>query len=885
MPIKSKLILTFLLIAVISIVFITTLSFHYAKNSLEQSVLKGLHIVALAKKAEVMEYLNGKRGRTLDFASDGFIRDQAELIAATPDTFEKIRASQALNEHLKLNKKPLDQEILEIRILDLEGRIIGTSEKESLLGADTGKTQAYFLEGSHSSYIQDSGILMHEGEEKEVIAIGTPLKGRRNNTTIGVLVNFYNLATIEDVLLGIKSHQWDELNIISGEKNSRDIFLVNQQKLLVTPSKKITNFKPLAYKALTEPIQKGILFSEGINGSWRDIQKKEVLGASALLKIEKDWKWLLLIEQDKDEVLAPIYSLRNFSASAGIIVLLLVVVIALFTAKSIAEPIREVTLAAQKMSRGESWVKIAINSKDEVGALAQSFNRMVEKRQIIEDELRLAKTKIGEEKTKCEMVLASIGDGMIVVNQEGFIMMMNHEAETMFGWDIPELVGKNFMDAITCEDEKGGAIPLKERIMPLALLHNKTVHANAYYYRRDGLKFPASVTASPILFEGKVIGAIGIFRDITKEKEVDKMKSDFISTVSHEIRTPLTTIREGVSQAFDGILGEITQKQREVFTIVLDDADRLKRIIDNLLDVSKIEAGKVELKRELIDVVSLAQGVASAFSLSAQEKGLEIRTHFSQSRIKAYVDKDKLIQVFTNLVGNSLKFTEKGFVEISVIEKDDGLKCSIVDTGRGIAQEDLPKLFSKFQQFGRVHGPGEKGTGLGLSICKGLIELHRGKIWSESELNKGTKVSFFIPKYTAEQLFREYVSVGIRKLAKEKNTLSLLIYNIKPLADFHQEQGFSLAEELTDLLRRKIRFDSDAIVESENLILLLLAGATKQEAEPVGERIHKVLEHYVAKKGFSQQIAIASKVVTYPEDGKADEELVEKMLDIKGVKV
>ncbi|MDD5729820.1 MAG: ATP-binding protein [Candidatus Omnitrophica bacterium] len=250
--------------------------------------------------------------------------------------------------------------------------------------------------------------------------------------------------------------------------------------------------------------------------------------------------------------------------------------------------------------------------------------------------------------------------------------------------------------------------------------------------------------------KGRRMGTVIILRDITKEKEIDRLKTEFISTVSHELRTPLTTIRESVSQILDGILGPTTADQREFLAMCLEDIDRLTRIINDLLDISKIEAKKVEIKPHAVDITSLVKGVAFLFAPRFKEKGLEIKSSFSGEPIEAYADKDKIIQVFTNLVGNAIKFTEKGYVEISVIDKEDFVECSVYDTGRGIAEDDLPKVFSKFQQFGRVDGPGEKGTGLGLSIAKGLVELHHGKIWIESKFGEWTKFTFTLPKRSSE---------------------------------------------------------------------------------------------------------------------------------------
>ena len=242
-----------------------------------------------------------------------------------------------------------------------------------------------------------------------------------------------------------------------------------------------------------------------------------------------------------------------------------------------------------------------------------------------------------------------------------------------------------------------------------------------------------------------------LYKELEKKnkelKKLDDLKSEFINTISHELRTPLTTIREVVSQVLEGILGQTTPEQREFLSICLQDVDRLKRIIDNLLDISKLEAGKAELKREEVDIVNLAKGVIATFSPKAKSMNLEIRGDFPSEKAIAYADKDSVIQVFTNLLGNALKFCDKGYIQISVMDKPEHIECCVYDTGRGISEDDLPKVFSKFQQFNRVEGPGEKGTGLGLSISKSIIELHNGKIWVESKLKEWTKFTFTLPKY------------------------------------------------------------------------------------------------------------------------------------------
>ena len=229
-------------------------------------------------------------------------------------------------------------------------------------------------------------------------------------------------------------------------------------------------------------------------------------------------------------------------------------------------------------------------------------------------------------------------------------------------------------------------------------------------------------------------------------RKLDQMKSDFISTVSHELRTPLTIIREGVDQVVTGVLGDTTEEQREFLHMALTNIDRLSRIINNLLDMSKIESSEVSPEFTKFDISLVIREVRAAFLSSAYEKKLTLSEKLPKGAINITADRDKIIQVFTNLVGNALKFTKTGFIEIGLCEYDKHVECWVLDSGIGIEKEHISKLFDKFQQFGRVNGPGEKGTGLGLSIAKAIVEMHRGFIRVESTVGKGTRFIFTLPK-------------------------------------------------------------------------------------------------------------------------------------------
>ncbi len=237
----------------------------------------------------------------------------------------------------------------------------------------------------------------------------------------------------------------------------------------------------------------------------------------------------------------------------------------------------------------------------------------------------------------------------------------------------------------------------------------------------------------------------------TKNRELrrlDDLKSDFVATVSHELRTPLAIIQEGIALINDRILGDVNGKQVRTLSQVLENIARLTRIIDDLLDISKLEAGEIELKKSYVDTAKFIKKIIEDFQFKVREKKIVLKVSLSKKVSRIYADRDKLIQILTNLVSNALKFTpENGKITVRVGEDADGsVMISISDTGVGISEGDVSKLFNKFQQFDRVPGPGKKGTGLGLAISKRIVELHGGRIWAESEIKKGSTFYFTIPK-------------------------------------------------------------------------------------------------------------------------------------------
>jgi signal transduction histidine kinase len=235
-------------------------------------------------------------------------------------------------------------------------------------------------------------------------------------------------------------------------------------------------------------------------------------------------------------------------------------------------------------------------------------------------------------------------------------------------------------------------------------------------------------------------------------KELDRMKSDFVSHVSHELRTPLTAIKGAVDLVLREMAGPLTEKQIHHLTRVRSNTQHLAGLINDLLDLSKIESGKIEVKSSRVSLGGLVHEVAEALRPVAAEKVIALETTLREPSILVWADRDKINQVLMNLIGNAIKFTPvQGRVTVSVSRNgEESVQVSVSDTGPGVAPEEKEKVFTKFYQIAEVNGENSKGTGLGLAISKALVELHGGKIWVESELSRGSTFYFTLPLSTPQ---------------------------------------------------------------------------------------------------------------------------------------
>jgi len=378
--------------------------------------------------------------------------------------------------------------------------------------------------------------------------------------------------------------------------------------------------------------------------------------------------------------------------------------------------------------------------------------------------------------------------------------------------------------------------------------------------------------------KGDVIGMVTILRDVTREKEVDKMKTEFISTVSHELRTPLTTMKEFASIISDEISGKLTKEQKEYIDIIKGNIDRLARLINDFLDISKIESGKLELKKMLVDVADLAKTTLSTLNPEADRKHIEVKALFPAIAMNVYADADKITQVFTNLISNAIKFTpEKGEITVEIKDAQKEIECSVTDTGKGIAPDDMGRLFTRFQQFGRVEGGGAKGTGLGLAISKELVEMHNGRIWVESKVGEGSKFIFTLPKQGKEDILRETIEEKIAVARKEDKGFSIFIIRLDDCSDGKKELEENRAQKvflpISAALEKVIR--SGDFVTGKNEIVTFVQ-TSKEESSRVITQLKVAIKLPILEIEEQFKMGFSYGCAAYPDDADNAKDLLEQ---------
>lgn len=411
---------------------------------------------------------------------------------------------------------------------------------------------------------------------------------------------------------------------------------------------------------------------------------------------------------------------------------------AFFLSKKIQQPLLQLKDAADSISQGNYSTRVNTRSTDEIGELANTFNHMTEQLdKLIHD--------LNHEKNHLASILRSMGDSVMTFNAEGKVILTNPSGYLLINkWSGIDLDWQ--------EDLFEGGAAHSEVPMPLRELFQRVMEEG-----RDAtekihvLSSVWSVVMAPLQSNGVIRGAVAVIRNVTEEHKLEKLRRDFVANISHEIRTPLSML-QGYSEALLDDIVVSPEDRKELVQVIYDESLRMGRLVNDFLDIARMEAGHVDMNFQEVDLRHVVKRVHRKFQVYAKEREVKLLAELpSQPLLVKEADEDRLEQVFTNLLDNALRHTHSG-KSITIAGKhanvngSEYVQFSVADEGQGIPSEDVPFIFERFYKADKARKRGSSsGTGLGLAIVKNLIDLHHGRIVVESAAGIGTTFTLLLP--------------------------------------------------------------------------------------------------------------------------------------------
>ncbi|WP_051971701.1 ATP-binding protein [Massilia sp. 9096] len=478
--------------------------------------------------------------------------------------------------------------------------------------------------------------------------------------------------------------------------------------------------------------------------------------------------WTVLVRQDIDEAYAPARRLRNDGLAAGVLLAALFSLAGVVVARRITRPLHALAGAAQRIRAGET-AAIAPQraSYEEVDALSATLETLladqVQRRRELEELNATLERRVTERTHELERALATVRAGKqrlrsvvetaqeayVGVDMEGRVVEWNSAAQQLLGWTRDEIVGRP-VGLVIPERFRDSERRARLRFIDTGAMSLLDGRVERVLLTRAGAEVPVEVSTG-LAGTGEGLFFSVFLHDISARKRVERMKEEFIATVSHELRTPLTSISASLALLADGMAGELPSGARGLVDVADASSKRLVRLVSDVLDLQKIEAGQMDVRREVQPLLPVTQGALETMAGFAGQAAVTLVCHAEPGaeRLRAAIDRDRITQVLTNLVSNAVKFSRRGGTVTLALEGHDGwVRIAVSDQGAGIPEHFRARVFHRFAQADGADSRRQGGTGLGLSICKSIVEEHGGRIRFDSVHGQGT--TFYVELPAAE---------------------------------------------------------------------------------------------------------------------------------------
>jgi len=766
MKIRSKIFVTFSVGMTLFLLIGIGIVYDFSSENLETRIHDHLETSVRLQADHVETYLEGLEGRLIDFSSDGKVKD---CILSIQGLIDPVCNHEELVDHLIQNKLPVAEGLKEVFILSQEGEVIASTVSYSTIGESFVGTKL-FEEGLLGPSIGD--IVIKEDEQEFSFLVSAPIhKLTGGDESIGIIVGRFDTNRLYEILTNR-----------TGLHSTWESYLVNEELYMISPSRFLDD---VVLNKRVDTKNSESCFMEEFQGiqhtnldlvGFSDYRGIKVIGAHRFIPTTG---WCLLVEVDSSDATGPLNQLYLLVLIIIFGMILSAMAISFSIGSMISQPIQKLSRAMKKVEEGDLSINIDLPLDDEIGVLAHSFMKMTESIQtarfdldkkvvtqtsaISEQKQKLMDQQqailniledVAEEKERAEsltldlqkfkLAVENTSDLIIITDPQTRILHANPSLSAITGHNIKGTLGKRLQelwgDKVTQEKYDEMFMSLKDK--------KERVNDEITALRKDGTEFEMAVNMSPILnADGKVEFIVVITRDITKEKKIDTMKTEFISLASHQLRTPLSSMRWFCEMLLDGDAGELNEEQLEFVGNINDSNQRMITLVNALLNISRIESGRIIVDPEPTNLKELIEEVIKELKPKIETRHHQIILSIHEKLGEVNIDPKLVGEVYKNLLTNAIKYTpDHGEINVFVSLKDDVIISQVSDTGYGIPQEDLNNVFKKFFRSANIVEFDTDGTGLGLYLTKAIVESSGGDIYVESEVDKGTSFFFTLPK-------------------------------------------------------------------------------------------------------------------------------------------
>jgi PAS domain S-box-containing protein len=737
----------FSILSIVTVLLVAISANSRSRDVLKRSLFDRLNVATSLKESQVNQWVDNQRRDVILMTQLPDLISNSEIALIKDRESPEYKASIESLRKFMANISTIKPNMRQISILTNNGITVVSTDmlKEGKYQA-LGNTTTYFTRDQSRIIVPNFYISAITGKPAKTFA--APISNKAG-VRIGVVAVDLDLKGVDDIIrenagLGVTGETY-----LVGRLNAKNVLISGAG----SANEELT--KDIKSEGITE-VTRGKV-GEGLYVNYKNVP---VLGGYVWID---NLDLALLGEISQTEAFEPADRLARDILLIGLSSAGILLTAVYLIARRISQPILAIADAANQVSSGNLNAQAAVLTEDEIGVLAIAFNQMTSQLKMSGDQLadysRTLEQKVEQRTSEIKAIIDNMVDGLVVVDGENRITQFNPAIAGMIGVSSKAVsAAKNYTDVFKAEAIATLVASTRENPKQVfseefSLPDRRTGKAVATSIYRD---VATSENAEP---STSYLGTVILIRDITAEKEVDRMKTDFIATVSHELRTPLTSVlgfakliqkklEESILpliQTDDKKVNRSIRQVTENIAIIVSEGTRITKLINEVLDVAKIEAGKMQWNMDRLEITEVIDRAFAATSALFEQKGLEPIKAIASDLPKIQGDKDRLIQVVINLISNAVKFTDKGCITCQVKQQDQSIVVSVTDQGVGISESDQPKVFEKFKQVGDTLTDKPQGTGLGLPISREIVEYHGGKIWVESELGKGSTFSFSLP--------------------------------------------------------------------------------------------------------------------------------------------